>query len=605
MHRVADAVARGLIVAALVAPAAAFAAAPSVVSVSSDGLILTSLTPTPYPITVTFDQDVAVAPIVTMVEDGITPPVNDCSDANLATFCFSYDIPQGVEAGLFKNVRIEGAQNAGGETMAPTPPNSHRFIVDSGGPIVTVQSAARNTPLPTITGFTTEATSPVAVTVNATSYNVTPAAGVWSLTIPAGSELSEGTYTVTAIGSDPFGNPSAPAQGTLIIDLTKPVVTITHGIADGGYAGTTSPESILVSFSFSVFDALPVSTVCAFDNDLLLACGDTLSKTYTGEGAHVFIINANDTAGNITSVVRSFFIDLTAPIVAEVAPIPRSTNNQPEYTFTINEPGTINYEGPCTSQTRAAAAGENTIELDALAAGTYNTCALTVADGAGNLSDRLAITPFIIDPDTLPLTVTADSRAMILGGELPPLSATLTGFAAGDTAQNSTTGSPQCTTTATSASPVGTYPITCTVGTLASSAYTFDTFVAGTLRIVYRFDGFLQPINDTAHQIGQNLSVFKAGSTVPVKLQLKKSDGTVVSAAVAPEWLSPLRGGPMSAPVGEYTYTDAATPGSSFKLADDHYQYNWKTGGLAPNYWYHIFVRLDDGQVYAVTIGLR
>src|SRR3989344_4177908 len=143
MHRVADAVARGLIVAALVAPAAAFAAAPSVVSVSSDGLILTSLTPTPYPITVTFDQDVAVAPIVTMVEDGITPQVNDCSDANLATFCFSYDIPQGVEAGLFKNVRIEGAQNAGGETMAPTPPNSHRFIVDSGGPLATRHSAAR------------------------------------------------------------------------------------------------------------------------------------------------------------------------------------------------------------------------------------------------------------------------------------------------------------------------------------------------------------------------------------------------------------------------------------------------------------------------------
>ena len=45
---------------------------------------------------------------------------------------------------------------------------------------------------------------------------------------------------------------------------------------------------------------------------------------------------------------------------------------------------------------------------------------------------------------------------------------------------------------------------------------------------VYRFDGFLQPINDTAHQVGTSTSIFKAGSTVPVKLVLKDAAGNLV-----------------------------------------------------------------------------
>ncbi len=53
----------------------------------------------------------------------------------------------------------------------------------------------------------------------------------------------------------------------------------------------------------------------------------------------------------------------------------------------------------------------------------------------------------------------------------------------GDTAASSTTGSASCTTTATPDSPVGTYPITCTEGTLSSTTYTFSDFIPGTLTI--------------------------------------------------------------------------------------------------------------------------
>jgi hypothetical protein len=41
-------------------------------------------------------------------------------------------------------------------------------------------------------------------------------------------------------------------------------------------------------------------------------------------------------------------------------------------------------------------------------------------------------------------------------------------------------------------------------------------------------DGFLQPINDTAHQIGTSTSIFKGRSTEPTRFQLEKGNGTVV-----------------------------------------------------------------------------
>ena len=70
------------------------------------------------------------------------------------------------------------------------------------------------------------------------------------------------------------------------------------------------------------------------------------------------------------------------------------------------------------------------------------------------------------------------------------------------------------------ASGAGTFTYTATATDKAGNKVT----TTGTYKVVYRFDGFLQPINDTAHQVGTSTSVFKAGSTVPAKLQLKKAD---------------------------------------------------------------------------------
>jgi 6-phosphogluconolactonase (cycloisomerase 2 family) len=79
------------------------------------------------------------------------------------------------------------------------------------------------------------------------------------------------------------------------------------------------------------------------------------------------------------------------------------------------------------------------------------------------------------------LTVTADNQSRLYGDPNLPLTYTITGFVNGDTIAV-VSGAASCSTTATQASPAGTYPITCTQGTLAATNYNF-VFVDGTLTV--------------------------------------------------------------------------------------------------------------------------
>ena len=150
------------------------------------------------------------------------------------------------------------------------------------------------------------------------------------------------------------------------------------------------------------------------------------------------------------------------------------------------------------------------------------------------------------------------------------------------------------------------------VGTFSYAATATDkagntASVSGTYRVIYRFDGFLQPINDTAHQVGVSTSIFKAGSTVPVKFQLKRADGAVVQANSAPLWQVPVKGSATTAPLDESAYSDSADSGSTLRWdsSGQQYIYNWGTGAQPKNYYYRVGVKLDDGQMYFINVGLR
>lgn len=82
------------------------------------------------------------------------------------------------------------------------------------------------------------------------------------------------------------------------------------------------------------------------------------------------------------------------------------------------------------------------------------------------------------------LTVTANNASRLFGAASPALAATITGYVNGDTS-SVVAGSPDCTTTAQAWSPGGTYPVTCTQGTLSAGADYAFTFDPGTLTVGY------------------------------------------------------------------------------------------------------------------------
>ena len=126
--------------------------------------------------------------------------------------------------------------------------------------------------------------------------------------------------------------------------------------------------------------------------------------------------------------------------------------------------------------------------------------------------------------------------------------------------------------------------------------------------VQFRFGGYLDPINDTGSKVTPQTSVFKSGSTVPVKFQLFDAAGNPISVGTPPQWLTPVRGPALgSASVNESSVKLSPTSGSNF-LFDaraGRYQYNWQPSRDMAGYYWLIGARLDDGTTHVVYVGVK
>ena len=353
----------------------------------------------PWSVILLYDEDISISPIVATgtptydpaFGNGTSQTTGDCGDADLKTYCFTY-IPQpDIEAAIFWFFRISGATDTSGEYMATT---TYRFILDTGGPILTLDALSNHVILPTISGSSSYGSALVDIQITSSSitrtYQTTAASNVWSYTLLAGDELSEGSYTVTASSTDQYNNRGAEVSGTFVIDTSAPTVSITSGTTDGGYT-SSSP----VSFSFDVTDATTTTTLCSWD-DVAGACTSPATSTLA-DGSHTFSISATDAYNNTgATTTRSFTLDTAAPALAEVAVIATSTDTTPDYSFTSAEAGTLGFSGACSAATSTIGVGTTTITFAELAVGSYSSCSLSVIDAAGN-TGTLAISPFAIE----------------------------------------------------------------------------------------------------------------------------------------------------------------------------------------------------------------
>ncbi|HEX3966778.1 MAG TPA: MBG domain-containing protein [Edaphobacter sp.] len=141
---------------------------------------------------------------------------------------------------------------------------------------------------------------------------------------------------------------------------------------------------------------------------------------------------------------------------------------------------------PALTATASGAAAGDTFTLTASTVATPSSPAgayaiVPAATGANLANYNVVYINGNLTVGKATLTVTPGSESAV-AGSLPALFGfTITGLVNGD-GPTAHTGFPSVTTTATTSSPPGTYPITATLGTLAAANYTF-TFGTGTLTI--------------------------------------------------------------------------------------------------------------------------
>ena len=276
-----------------------------------------------------------------------------------------------------------------------------------------------------------------------------------------------GSCTVRASqGGDASYNPAPDVDQSFSIDKADQTITFaalpekTYGDADFGVSATAS-SGLTVAFSAS-----GACTVTGTSVHITGAGTCTLQASQAGDSTY----------SAASDVVRSVPIGKASLTVkADDKSRPYGAAD-PALTATIS--GFVNGETLATSGVTGAAA------LTTSATGTSPAGTYPITAGVGTLAAAnyaFIYAPGVLTISTVQLTVTARSANRPYGAANPDLSTPLnvTGFVGGETTAVLTT-QPTCSASATAASPIGSYPVTCSGA--AATNYNF-AYASGTLTI--------------------------------------------------------------------------------------------------------------------------
>ncbi|MCX6878600.1 MAG: Ig-like domain repeat protein [Verrucomicrobia bacterium] len=276
---------------------------------------------------------------------------------------------------------------------------------------------------------------------------------------------------------------ASPADAEAIPSGTS--VMATANVTDpGAFTHTVTFHTTPISPSGSTVDTVSTDTASPYTADL----GTLAAGTYQ---IHATVVNSDTPAGTATSATHAFTVAPAVPTTTTLAsPATPSTYGQ-NVTFTATvlptpTGGTVQFfdggsplGSPATVNTTS---GEATYSSTALGVGTHVITAQYNGYQIYETSTTAASISQVVDQ--APLTVTALNMFRTVNTPNPvQFPYQITGYQNGQNlATSGVTGTPVLTTDATLSSPVGNYVITCALGTLAASNYSF-TLENGTLTI--------------------------------------------------------------------------------------------------------------------------
>jgi hypothetical protein len=256
-----------------------------------------------------------------------------------------------------------------------------------------------------------------------------------------------------------------------------------------------------------------------------------------------------------------------------------------EITYSVSGPGTQDIGSGATKQ-------QTSIDLGTLTHEGITTITYHAADKAGNIEQPAKNLIVKIDKTEpqIDLMVPASDQDYVLGQSV------LADYAVADTlsgidTQNATVPSGAAIDTATVGTKTFTVTATDKVGNQAT--------LMNSYRVIYAWSGVLQPIN------ADGSSIFKAGSTVPIKFQLTGGSASITSAQ-AKLYIAKIDDNVVGTEVEAVTSTPAST-GNEFRppeLAGGEYVYNWGTKGYEPG-TYQLRIDLGDQTTNTVVVSLK
>ncbi len=398
-----------------------------------------------------------------------------------------------------------------------------------------------------------------------------------------------GTCSITAKqAGDPTYN--AAADVTQSFAITQASQTISFGAlgtktwGDPDFAVTASASSgLAVSFA-------PSGNCTMFGATVHLTGAGSCTITASQAG------NANYLTA--TSISQAFTI-LKAPQTISFGALATKTYGDPDFAVSASASSGL--------AVTFAASGDCTTSGATVHISGAGSCTIT-ASQAGN-DDYLAASdvPQSFTIDRALLTITADDEAMVLhASPVPTFTWASAGFVNGESA-SVLTSPPTCTSTASSSSDVGAYPISCSGADAAN--YRF-TYVDGTLRIVYATGAAC--LGDPGHAIlqpilGGGKSVWKAGSTVPAKFRVCDAAGiSIGTPGVVAAFFNTQRIAGTESFVNEVSVA-STTADAQFRWDPTAQQwiFNISTKGFTKDSTYAFEVRLKDGSAIPFAFGVK
>jgi hypothetical protein len=407
------------------------------------------------------------------------------------------------------------------------------------------------------------------------------------------SGLADGSHTFSVRASDNAGNQDAsPASFTWLVDTVKPVISGSQS-PPANAAGWNKGD---VAVSFTCADVGPNASGIQFDS--------VAGATLTHEGRNQSVTNSGDCVDNAgnhadSKTVSGIKIDKTSPI----APTSH-VDHGPEYSaggvdwysdnvqvsFTSN--GDPDLEDLTAGSGVASVTGAQTFS----SAGSFSKSG-KVTDQAGNDSTAVTVSGNV-DTQAPAVTLACPTGTILLGaptsanwsasdpGGASAASGVKAGFGSGSVSLDTSTPGAHTAQVPAGASKDN-------VGHLSAASNSCD------YSVLYNFIGFLQPVDN------KMLNGMKAGSTAPIKWQLKDAAGNYVSTLAAVKTVSSgVMACDASTPVDNLE--EYATGGTTLRYdsAANQYIYNWQSPKQVGK-CYQVKIVLIDNTVHAAMFQLK